>query len=119
VNGVWQIVAGSTGAPLYNLNPTYSDKPDILKPGDEISYSQAVPYYKALDYCYGPGKNSQASEHFFGLRAFQYVVIDVKKDKISVVTYGAFPKKGSSTEMDGEIKVIDEFIIYDETSDGE
>ena len=84
-----------------------------------MSYSQAVPYYQTLNYHYGPGKNSQASEEFFGLRAFQYVVLDVKKDKISVVTYGAFPQKGSRTEMDGQIKVIDEFVIYDESSDAE
>ncbi len=119
VNGVWQILAGSTGAPLYQFNPTYSNQPDSLKPGDEMSYSQAVPYYQTLNYHYGPGKNSQASEEFFGLRAFQYVVLDVKKDKISVVTYGAFPKIGSRTEMDGEIKVIDEFVVYDESGDAE
>jgi hypothetical protein len=119
VDGVWQIVAGSAGAPLYNFNPTYSNQNDSLKYEDGISYSRAVPFYKALNYHYGPGKNSQASENFFGLRAFQYVVLDVKKDKISVVTYGAFPKQGSRTEMDGEIKVIDEFVIYDESSGSE
>jgi hypothetical protein len=115
VNGVWQIVAGSCGAPLYTLNPTYSEHPDSLKPGDQMIYNQAVPYYKVLNYNYGPGKNSQASENFFGLRAFQYIVLDVKNDKISVSTYGVFPKQGSRTEMTGEIKLIDEFVIYDES----
>ena len=119
VNGVWQILSGSTGAPLYNFNPIFSELPDTVKPGDEMSYTQAVPYYQTLNYHHGPGKNSQASEEFFGLRAFQYVVLDVKKDKISVVTYGAFPKIGSRTEMEGEIKVIDEFVIYDESSGAE
>lgn len=119
VNGVWQILAGSTGAPLYQFNPKYSNQPDSLKPGEEMSYTQAVPYYRTLNYNYGPGKNSQASEDFFGLRAFQYVVVDVKKDKISVITYGAFPKPGSRTEMDGDIKAIDEFVIYDESNSAE
>lgn len=119
VNGVWQILAGSTGAPLYQFNPKYSDQSDSLKPGEEMTYIQAVPYYKTLNYNYGPGKNSQASENFFGLRAFQYVVVDVKEDKISVKTYGAFPKRNSRTEIDGDIKIIDEFVIYDKSNPAE
>jgi hypothetical protein len=113
VNGLWQIVAGSCGAPLYTFNPTYSEHPDSLEPGDQMTYNQAEPYYKILNYNYGPGKNSQASENFIGLRAFQYIVLDIKNDKILVSTYGAFPKQGSRTEMTGEIKLIDEFVIYD------
>jgi Calcineurin-like phosphoesterase len=112
VDGVYQIVAGSSGAPLYGLNPTYSELPDSIKPNEEMSYNDAVPYYKVLDYNYGEGKNSQRSEDFFGLRAFHYVVVNVQKDKIEVKTYGAFPKENVNYEIEGEIGLIDEFEIH-------
>lgn len=114
VNGLWQIIAGSSGASLYNFNPVHSDQPDSVKPGDEMSYTKAVHYYKVLNYHHGPGKNSQASEDFFGLRTFQYLILDVQESKITVTTYGAFPKEGSVDEMEGEISIIDEFTIYEE-----
>ncbi len=76
-----------------------------------MSYNEAVPYYKALNYNYGPGKNSQRSDDFFGLRAFQYAIFNVKEDRVEVEIYGAFPKENSNHEMDGEIKLIDEFEI--------
>ncbi|MCH9028872.1 MAG: metallophosphoesterase [Bacteroidetes bacterium] len=111
IGGVYQIVAGSSGAPLYEFNPTYNAQPDSIMPYGEMSYNDAVPYYKVLKYNYGPGKNSQHSKDFFGLRAFQYVTFHVKEDLIHVQTFGAYPRENTDDEMEGEIGLIDEFII--------
>ena len=108
VDGIYQIVAGSSGAPLYYLNPKY-DEPK--NPEQEFTYEQAIPYYQTLNYFYGPGENSQASRDFWGMRAFEYVLFDVKKSKVQVTTYGAFPKENSNTEPGSEIKIIDRFTI--------
>ncbi|MBI2418916.1 MAG: metallophosphoesterase [Ignavibacteriales bacterium] len=111
VDGIYQIVAGSSGAPLYNFNPKYGE---VLSPdegGFELSYEQAIPYYDFLGYQHGPGKNSQISEDFKGLKAFEYVVFKVQADRISVDTWGAFPKPKSFDTMQPEIKLIDSFII--------
>ncbi len=113
VDGVYQIVAGSAGAPLYEFNPKFSEQPDSIKPYEEMSYNEAVPYYKVLNYNYGPGKNGQRSEDFFGLRAFHYAIFNVKEDKVEVKIYGAFPKEKISHEMNNEIKLIDKFEIND------
>jgi len=113
VDGVYQIVAGSAGAPLYEFNPTFNEQPDSIKPYEEMSYNDAMPYYKVLSYNYGPGKNSQRSEDFFGLRAFHYAIFNVKEDKVEVKIYGAFPKEKISHEMNGAIELIDKFEIYD------
>ncbi|MCH7774673.1 MAG: metallophosphoesterase [Bacteroidetes bacterium] len=112
IGGVYQIVAGSAGAPLYEFNPTFSEHPDSIKPYEEMSYNDAIPYYKELNYNYGPGKNSQRSKDFFGLRAFHYAIFNVKKNKVEVKIYGAFPKEKISYEMNGEIELIDKFEIY-------
>lgn len=109
VNGTYEIIAGSAGAPLYNFNPVYREDADTHFPWEEMSYSAAIPYYKALDYSYGPGKKSQATENFVGKRAFNYVVFDVQKDTIFVETYGAFTNKDFGSVMDTEIKLIDKF----------
>jgi hypothetical protein len=37
----------------------------------------------------------------------------VKEDKVEVKIYGAYPKEKISYEMNSEIKLIDEFEIYD------
>jgi len=66
---------------------------------------------KYPSYFYGPGENSQASRDFWGMRAFEYVLFDVKKSKVQVTTYGAFPKENSNTEPGSEIKIIDRFTI--------
>jgi hypothetical protein len=113
VEGVYQIVAGSAGAPLYDFNPTFSEHPDSIKPYEEMSYNDAVPYYKELNYNYGPGKNSQRSEDFFGLRAFHYAIFNVNKNSVEVKIFGAFPKEKISYEMNGEIELIDKFEIND------
>jgi len=111
VNNVFEIIAGSSGAYLYNFNPVYREDADTHYVWEEMSYSAAVPYYKALDYNYGPEKNSQASENFVGKHAFNYVVLDVQQDTIFVKTYGAFPMKNNKTKMGSEIQLIDEFFI--------
>jgi len=113
VDGVYQIVAGSAGAELYEFNPTFSEYPDSIKPYEEMSYNDAVPYYRELNYNYGPGENSQRSEDFFGLRAFHYAIFNVKKNSIEVKIYGAFSKEKISYEMNGEIELIDKFEIID------
>jgi len=112
VDGVYQIVAGGAGAPLYEFNPTFSEHPDGKIPYGEMSYNDAVPFYKVLNYNYGPGKNSQRSEDFFGLRAFHYAIFNVKEDRVEVKIYGAFPKEKINYEMNGEIELIDKFEIY-------
>ncbi|MBU2444769.1 MAG: metallophosphoesterase [Bacteroidetes bacterium] len=111
VNGVYQINAGSCGAPLYEHNPKYGDNPAQKRPGQELIYNDAVPYYKALNYNFGPNKNSQASKDFVGYKAFNYVLFNVFDNHIDATTYGGFPKEGSITEMGTEIKVIDRFKI--------
>lgn len=111
VNGIFEVIAGSSGAPLYNFNPVYREDADSLYPGEEISYAQAIPYYQALDYFHGPGENSQASRNFVGKKAFNYSVFDVQEDNIKIVTYGAFSDPENNSKMIGEIKIIDEFSI--------
>jgi len=108
VDGVYQIVAGSSGAPLYYFNPTF-DEPK--NPEHEFSYEEAVPYYKTLHYFYGQGENSQASKDFVGKRAFEYVVFDVKKNKVDVTTYGAYPKEKTNDKLGSDITIIDKFSI--------
>ncbi len=111
VDGVYEIITGSSGAPLYEFNPRYRENPDTVYPGEEMSYGKAVNYYKVLKYNYGPGKNSQASEDFFGLKAFNYTVYDVKDDHVVVETFGGFLKEGTHNELGTEIKLIDKFYI--------
>jgi hypothetical protein len=111
VDGVYQIVAGSSGAPLYYFNPKYGENPEHKLPGQEMIYNEAIPYYHVLNYKHGIDDNCQASEDFVGLRAFHYLIFNVKVDAIEVKTYGAFPKEGSLSEMGTEINLVDEFII--------
>jgi len=111
VDGVYEIITGSAGAPLYEFNPRYREDPDTVYPGEEMSYEKAVNYYKVLKYNYGPGKNSQASENFFGLKAFNYTVYDVQDEYVLVETYGGFLKKGTSNVLGTGIKLIDKFYI--------
>ena len=111
VNNIYEIIAGSAGAPLYNFNPVYRENPDTHYVWEEMSYTNAIPYYQALDYYYGPGENSQASRNFVGKRAFNYVVFDVQEDVIYATTYGAYSDPEDNTKMIGEIKIIDKFEI--------
>ncbi len=111
VNGIYQIISGSCGAPVYYHNPVFGDTTTILKPGQEMSYKDALPYYKILNYNYKPGENAQASEDFLGLRAFTYLALSVKEDKIIVETFGAFPKEGTLNVMGTDINLLDKFEI--------
>ena len=111
IDGVYQITAGTCGAPLYDFNPKYSKSPNKLEPGQWITYNQALPYYKVLNYNYGPGGNAQASKNFVGYRAFVYVTLHVTKNNVQVKTYGLYPKKGSRTIMQKPVKLIDSFVI--------
>lgn len=109
VEGVYQILTGSAGAPLYNFNPRPED--DTKAKRFEMSYEEAIPYYQVLDYNYGEGKNSQRSENFVGYRAFNYAIFEVFDDRVEVKTYAAFPKENSNTEMGTDIKLIDQFTM--------
>jgi len=111
VNNVFEIIAGSAGAPLYNFNPVYRENPDTHYVWEEMSYTNALPYYQALNYFYGPGENSQASRNFVGKKAFNYVVFDVQKETIHATTYGAFSDPKDNTRMIGEITIIDKFDL--------
>jgi len=110
VNGVFEIIAGSSGAPLYNFNPVYGEDANTHYPWQEMSYTAAIPYYEALNYFHGPGENSQASRNFVGKRAFNYVVFDVQEDSVMAKTFGAYPTE-NNTIMGTEIMIIDEFVI--------
>jgi hypothetical protein len=111
VEGVWQVIAGSSGASLYNFNPRYGES--LARDGTtfEMTYEKALPYYKVLNYFYGPGENAQATNNFVGFKAFQYIVFEVTESNVEVTTYGAFPLKGKYTEMENEIRVIDRFTM--------
>jgi len=109
VNGVFQVLNGSSGAPLYHFNPRPED--DTENERYEMSYDEAIPYYETLEYHHGPGKNSQRTENFVGYRAFNYSIYEVFDDKVIVKTYGAYPREGSNTEIGTEIDLIDEFVI--------
>ncbi len=112
VEGVYEIINGSAGAPVYHLNPKYrTTNVDSVYPGDEMSYAEAEKHYKVLNYFYGPGENSQASRNFVGLKAFNYSVYNVQNDSIVVETYGAFPKEKTRNVLDSPIKLIDKFVI--------
>jgi len=111
VEGVYQIVSGSAGAPLYYFNPKYGEKRDSLISGMEIKYEDAIPYFETLKYFHGPGENSQKSREFVGYRAFGYSALIVSRDKVVVKSYGAPPVPGKNSVMDGGLKLIDEFEI--------
>ena len=111
VDGVYQILTGSSGAPNYRHNPTYKDKGKQKKIGQEFTYEKALPYYKILGYNYGPGGNGQKSKDFFGLRAYHYAVFNVQKDSVVVKVYGMLIKNNSMNTAKGKIKLLDKFII--------
>jgi|GEM_PF-606135 len=113
VGGVYHITSGSAGAPLYAFNPVFENtEPDNPALDKEFnSYEEAIPYYKILDYNHGPGKNSQASEDFKGFSAFHYCIFEVTGNSVKVTVYGAFPKNGTNTVTEDEIKQIDYFEI--------
>jgi len=112
VDGVYQLIIGSAGAPLYRFNPLFGEETMSNGPLiQEMTYSQALPHFKVLQYNYGPGKNSQKSEDFVGFSAFNYSLIDVKDNHVKVITYGAFPAEGTNNKLGSDWKVIDEFTI--------
>jgi len=113
VDGIFEIIAGSAGAPLYYPNPKFGEKKRNSLFWHEFTYEEAIPYYKALKYNYGPGKNSQKSEDFVTRRAFNYVIISVDGNSVSATTYGIYPKKNTNDKISKnyKIKIIDSFKI--------
>lgn len=115
VDGIYQIITGSAGAPIYYHNSKYGDNPEKKRPGQEMTYDEALPYYKLLGYNYGPEGNAQKSKDFVGLRAFHYAVIEAGEHKVTVKTYGMPVKEGTQSEPEKfEIQLIDEFEINTE-----
>ncbi len=111
VDGVYQIIAGSSGAPVYEFNPRFEERGQKKKVGQEFTYDEALPFYKALGYNYGSGKNSQKSEEFYGARAYHYVLLDVTPDSVFVKTYGMKIKENTMTKTDSTILLLDKFTI--------
>lgn len=111
VNGVYQIITGSAGAPVYYFNSLYGDNPEQKRDGQELTYNEALPYYKALGYNYGKKGNCQASKDFVGYRVFEYITFKVTPEYVEVNTYGGYPKENSLTELGTEITSIDSFKI--------
>ena len=113
VDGVFQIIAGSAGAPLYYPNPKFGEKKRNGLFWHEFDYEEAEPYYKALKYNYGPGENSQKSKDFVEKRAFNYVIISIKGKSAYATAYGIYPKKGTDNKIDKnyKIEIIDKFEI--------
>lgn len=111
INGVYQILTGSAGAPVYYFNSLYGDNPEEKRDGQEMTYNEALPYYKVLGYNHGKKGNCQASKDFVGYRAFEYVTFKVTPDFVEVNTYGGKPKENSTTELGTEISLIDSFVI--------
>jgi predicted phosphodiesterase len=110
VDGVYQIIAGSSGAPVYSFNPTFDQKVE-KKVGQEFSYEEALPYLKARGYNYGPGKNSQKADNFVGVRAYHYVLLHVTPDSVLVKMYGMKIHNDSMTKADSTIVLLDSFTI--------
>ncbi len=117
IRGVYQIVTGGAGAPLYDVNPTYDEPTRKHMPSwsPTKSYKTAKKYYKVLNYKYGKGETAQASNDFVGGRFFHYVVFNVGDDFVTVRTYGVEPKKGTKNQLpeNCKIKLLDEFTIND------
>lgn len=111
VDGVYQIVSGSSGAPIYYFNSRFGDNPEKKRGGQELTYNEALPYYEALNYNHAEGDNCQASKDFFGLRAYEYMLFDVKGSKISVSTYGIMLDDINPQTKTGEVKLLDKFEL--------
>lgn len=112
IGGVFQIITGSAGAPLYYFNARYGYNPSPKPRLQELTYNEAIPYYKILKYAHGPRDNCQASPDFVGKHAFHYIVFHVNGNKVTVKTWGEEQVKPTSLTIKNEnIKLIDQFII--------
>ncbi|MFC1522008.1 metallophosphoesterase family protein [Elusimicrobiota bacterium] len=114
VDGVYQIVTGGAGAPLYALNPCSKDEfKDI--PKTWLTFKQAFSYYKILGYPHGKGDKCQASNDFVGGKYFGYVMLKVAEESIEVKVWGVEPDKDNSKRIkkgDG-LRIVDSFVIQD------
>ncbi len=116
VDDMFHLTLGSAGAPLYRLNPVYNQSEETNKAlSVEFSYDEALPYYKILNYNYGPDGNGQASKDFIGFSAFNYGLFDVEDDIINVTVYGAFPDEGTNDKLSGDLNILDSFVLKKKT----
>lgn len=115
VDGVYQILTGGGGAPLYDINPTYDNSKSEHMPSwsPTTTYEKGKVYYEVLGYPHGPGDNCQASPDFVGGRYFQYTVFHVSDDSVTVRTYGVEPKEGTNDQLPDNYKIElkDQFVI--------
>lgn len=114
VDGVYQIVTGIAGAPLYPLNPCHKPLEGMPQlPNKWMNYTMAKRYYKRLGYPHGPGDKCHASNDVRGGSFFGYSVFDVGEDSVSVETWGVPPKEGTNTQLPegAEFRVMDRFTI--------
>jgi 3',5'-cyclic AMP phosphodiesterase CpdA len=105
VKGVWQIITGGAGAPLYPLNPPYPAADANAKTW--LGYYRIAPYYEVLGYPHGRGDIPQAGRDFVGLSVYNYIIVDVMPSKITVRAYGCKP------DLSGGVRInaIDTFDI--------
>lgn len=103
VDGVWQILVGGAGAPLYSLNPRQG----------QWGYNRRKWYYQYLDYPHGPQDKCQASNDFVGGKWFSYAVFKVKNGKVEVTVWGVSPKKGNNRKIrsDAKMGIKDRFTL--------
>ncbi|OGR60137.1 MAG: hypothetical protein A2X36_12185 [Elusimicrobia bacterium GWA2_69_24] len=116
IQGVYQIVTGTAGAPLYALAPCHEPKGGLPQlPHEWLTFGAAKRYYKALGYPHGKGDKCQASNDFVGGNFFGYSVLEVHADSVAVKTWGVPARQGSrvAAEPGAALRVFDEFVIKD------
>ncbi len=115
IRGVYQIVTGGAGAPLYLPNPCRGREENRMGLKKWLFFKRAEPYYRALGYPHGEGDNCQASPDFKGGAFFHYVLFDVKRDSVAVKTWGLNPKEGERSELPDKprLRLMDAFTIKD------
>ncbi|MFA6317278.1 MAG: metallophosphoesterase [Elusimicrobiota bacterium] len=98
IDGVFQVVAGAAGAPLYRPNPCGGAEAGLV--GKDLEdFEKRSPYYDLLGYPSGKGGNCQASPDFWGASVFGYFLFEVAGGSVTVQLWGVEPKPDSRTEV--------------------
>jgi hypothetical protein len=113
VRGVYQVITGGGGAPIFGINAPFGEEPRNLPDWAAAKFEDLVPYYRILGYPHGPGDKCQASNDFVGGRFFEYVLFHVSQDSVTVCTYGADPAPGFNDRLpeNYRIELKDSFVI--------